>query len=71
VPGVYEGFLIDKMPFGAAMNKVLTIKTGQTRVQRYGKLLLEKIETGQIDRSSIITHRLPLEEAPARLQDFP
>ena len=69
VPGVYVG-LIDKMPFGAAMNKGLTIKSGQTHVQRYGKLLLEKIEQGQIDPSFIITHRLALEEAPAAYKTF-
>jgi threonine dehydrogenase-like Zn-dependent dehydrogenase len=69
VPGVYVG-LIDKMPFGAAVNKGLTIKTGQTHVQRYGKALLEKIEAGQIDPSFIITHRLPLEEAPAAYKTF-
>jgi threonine dehydrogenase-like Zn-dependent dehydrogenase len=62
--------MIDKMPFGAAMNKGLTIKTGQTHVQRYGKSLLEKIETGQIDPSFIIKHRLPLEEAPAAYKTF-
>jgi threonine dehydrogenase-like Zn-dependent dehydrogenase len=69
VPGVYVG-LIDKMPFGAAMNKGLTIKSGQTHVQRYGKLLLEKIEQGQIDPSFIITHRLALDEAPAAYKTF-
>src|ERR1700722_10272303 len=69
VPGVYVG-LIDKMPFGAAMNKGLTIKSGQTHVQRYGKFLLEKIEQGQIDPSFIITHRLTLEEAPAAYRTF-
>ena len=69
VPGVYVG-LIDKMPFGAAVNKCLTIKTGQTHVHRYGKALLEKIEGGQIDPSFIITHRLPLEEAPAAYKTF-
>jgi threonine dehydrogenase-like Zn-dependent dehydrogenase len=69
VPGVYIG-LIDKMPFGAAVNKGLTIKTGQTHVQRYGKALLEKIEGGQIDPSFIVTHRLPLEEAPAAYKAF-
>jgi threonine dehydrogenase-like Zn-dependent dehydrogenase len=69
VPGVYVG-LIDKMPFGAVVNKGLTIKTGQTHVQRYGKALLEKIERGQIDPSFIITHRLPLEEAPAAYKTF-
>ena len=52
------------------MNKGLTIKSGQTHVQRYGKLLLEKIEQAQIDPSFIITHRLPLEEAPAAYKTF-
>jgi threonine dehydrogenase-like Zn-dependent dehydrogenase len=69
VPGVYVG-MIDKMPFGAAMNKGLTIRTGQPHVQRYGKTLLEKIEAGRIDPSFIITHRLPLEEAPAAYKTF-
>jgi threonine dehydrogenase-like Zn-dependent dehydrogenase len=69
VPGVYVG-LIDKMPFGAVVNKGLTIKTGQTHVQRYGKSLLERIETGQIDPSFIITHRVALEEAPAAYKTF-
>jgi threonine dehydrogenase-like Zn-dependent dehydrogenase len=69
VPGVYVG-LIDKLPFGAVMNKGLTIKTGQTHVQRYTKPLLKRIEGGEIDPSFIITHRLPLEEAPAAYQTF-
>jgi threonine dehydrogenase-like Zn-dependent dehydrogenase len=69
VPGVYVG-LIDKLPFGAVMNKGLTIKTGQTHVQRYTKPLLKKIEGGEIDPSFIITHRLPLEEAPAAYKTF-
>jgi threonine dehydrogenase-like Zn-dependent dehydrogenase len=32
VPGVYGGFL-DKVPFGAVMNKGVTIKMGQTHMQ--------------------------------------
>jgi threonine dehydrogenase-like Zn-dependent dehydrogenase len=54
VSGVYVG-LLDKIPFGAAMNKGLTLKVGQTHVQRYTKLLLEKIEARVIDPSAIIT----------------
>jgi threonine dehydrogenase-like Zn-dependent dehydrogenase len=46
------------------MNKALTIKTGQTHVQRYFRPLLERIENGQIDPSFIVTHRLRLDEAP-------
>ena len=53
VPGVYGGFL-DKIPFGAAMNKGLTIRTGQTHVNRYALDLLRRIEEGQIDPSYII-----------------
>ena len=33
IPGVYGG-LADKFPVGALMEKGLTIKTGQTHVQR-------------------------------------
>jgi threonine dehydrogenase-like Zn-dependent dehydrogenase len=62
VPGVYGGFL-DKVPFGAAMNKGLTFKMGQTDVQKYMQPLLKLVEAGQIDLSEIITHRIPLSRA--------
>src|SRR5206468_787561 len=57
IPGVYGG-LLDKMPFGAAFNKGLTLRMGQTHVQRYMKPLLARIEKGEIDPSRLITHRL-------------
>jgi threonine dehydrogenase-like Zn-dependent dehydrogenase len=63
VPGVYGGFL-DKIPFGSVMNRSLTIKTGQTHVQRYMQPLLEHIQNGDIDPSVVITHRLALDDAP-------
>lgn len=69
IPGVYVGFL-DKIPFGALMHKGLTVKTGQTHVQRYTRPLLQKIESGQIDPSFIITHRLKLTDAPAAYKTF-
>ena len=69
IPGVYIG-LLDKIPFGALMNKGLTVKTGQTHVQRYLSPLLEKIESGDIDPSFVITHRVPLEEAPEAYEKF-
>ena len=63
--------LLDKFPFGAEMNNGLTIKTGQTHVQRYTAPLLKKIESGEIDPSFIvITHRLPLDDAPEAYQKF-
>jgi threonine dehydrogenase-like Zn-dependent dehydrogenase len=63
IPGVYGGF-VDKIPMGAAFNKGLTFRMGQTHMQRYLQPLLERIENGDIDPSFIITHQLPLEDAP-------
>lgn len=69
IPGVYGGIL-DKIPFGAVMNKGLTIKTGQTHVQRYMKPLLRRIEKGELDPTFIITHHMPLSEAPRAFEIF-
>jgi threonine dehydrogenase-like Zn-dependent dehydrogenase len=69
VPGVYIGML-DKVPFGALMNKGLTLKSGQTHVQRYMPLLLEKIQSGAIDPSFVITHTVALDAAPAMYKTF-
>jgi threonine dehydrogenase-like Zn-dependent dehydrogenase len=63
VIGVYGGF-IDKFPMGSVMNRSLTIRTGQTHVQRYLRPLLERIQKGEIDPSFVITHRMSLEDAP-------
>jgi len=69
VIGVYGGF-IDKFPMGAVMNRSLTIRTGQCHVQRYLRPLLERIQRGEIDPSFVITHRLPLSEAPRGFEMF-
>jgi threonine dehydrogenase-like Zn-dependent dehydrogenase len=69
VPGVYGGF-VDKIPMGAVVNKALTIKSGQTHVHRYLQPLLELIEKGDVDPSFVITHRVPLEEAPDAYKMF-
>jgi threonine dehydrogenase-like Zn-dependent dehydrogenase len=63
VPEVYCG-LLDKVPFGAAFGKGITMKMGQTNMHNYMKPLLERIENGQIDPSYIISHRITLEQAP-------
>lgn len=62
VPGVYGGYL-DKVPFGAAFAKGLTLKMGQTHVHRYLASLLNRIQKGEVDPSRIITHRLSLDQA--------
>jgi threonine dehydrogenase-like Zn-dependent dehydrogenase len=69
IPGVYIGFL-DKIPFGAVVNKGLTLKTGQTHVPRYSQKLLNKIEAGEIDPSFVITHRLTLDDGPEAYRTF-
>jgi threonine dehydrogenase-like Zn-dependent dehydrogenase len=69
VPGVYIGF-VDKIPFGAAMNKGLTFKMGQTHMQRYMEPLLNKVQAGEIDPSFVITHRVNLEDAPEMYKTF-
>lgn len=58
------GGLADKLPMGAAFNKGLTWRMGQTHVHRYLRPLLGRIVSGEIDPTFIITHRLGLEEAP-------
>jgi threonine dehydrogenase-like Zn-dependent dehydrogenase len=63
VIGVYGG-LVDKFPAGSWMNRSVTLRAGQAHVQRYMKPLLGRIERGEIDPTRVITHTLPLEQAP-------
>ncbi|MGK9232418.1 glutathione-dependent formaldehyde dehydrogenase [Inquilinus limosus] len=69
VPGVYGG-LLDKIPFGAAMNKGLTFRMGQTHVNRWTDDLLRRIQDGQIDPSFVITHTEPLSRGPELYKTF-
>ena len=48
----------------------LTIKAGQTHVPKYHRMLLEKVQKGEIDPSFVITHRLKLEDGPAAYKTF-
>jgi len=69
IPGVYGG-LVDKIPMGQVMNKGLTIRTGQTHVNRWTDDLLRRIEEGQIDPSFVITHTASLDEGPEMYKVF-
>src|ERR1043165_6120322 len=69
VPGAYGG-VADKIAFGAFMNKGLTMKTGQTHMQRYMKPLFEKIDQKVIDPSFVITHRVALKDAAEAYKTF-
>ena len=69
IPGVYGGF-VDKVPLGAAFNKGLTMKMGQTHVHRYLRPLLDRVQKGEIDPTFVITHRMKLDEAPQAYEIF-
>jgi threonine dehydrogenase-like Zn-dependent dehydrogenase len=69
VIGVYGGF-IDKFPMGAVVNRSLTIRSGQCHVHKYLPRLLAHIERGDIDPSFVITHRMPLHDAPRGFEMF-
>ena len=69
IMGVYGGFM-DKFPIGSLMNRSLTVKTGQCHVQRYLKPLLQRIRDGEIDPGFIVTHEMPLDEAPQGYELF-
>ncbi|MDQ8034586.1 MAG: glutathione-dependent formaldehyde dehydrogenase, partial [Bordetella sp.] len=69
VPGVYGG-MIDKIPFGASMNKGLTWRMGQSYVRRWTEELTQLIADGEIDPSFIITHEAPLAEGPELYKTF-
>jgi threonine dehydrogenase-like Zn-dependent dehydrogenase len=69
IPGVYGG-LIDKVPFGALMQKGLTVRTGQTHVNRWTDDLLRRIQEGEIDPSFVITHTVSLAQGPELYTTF-
>jgi threonine dehydrogenase-like Zn-dependent dehydrogenase len=69
VIGAYAGFC-NHFNIGAMMEKCLNIRSGQTPVHKYWKDLLQKVRQGQLDPSIVITHSLPLEEAPAAYRMF-
>lgn len=69
IAGVFGG-IVDKIPLGAAFNKGLTLKMGQTHVHRYVPELIERIVCGDIDPSFVITHEVSLERAPEMYKTF-
>ena len=69
IPGVYGGYL-DKVPIGAAFQKGLTFKMGQTHVPRFQEDLLRRIQEGDIDPAFVITHRAGLEQGPELYKTF-
>ena len=62
VTGVY-GANYNMFPLGAFFARNITLKMGQAPALHYMPELYKKIVDGEFDPTSIITHRLPLEEA--------
>jgi hypothetical protein len=69
IPGVYGGYL-DTVPFGAAFAKGLTLKMGQTHVHRYLPALTRLIQEHRVDPTTVISHRLSLDDAPEAYRMF-
>lgn len=69
MPGVYGGF-VDKFPLGAFMEKGLTLRTGQTHVQRYLRPLYDRILAGELDTTFLISHTMALEDGPEGYRKF-
>jgi threonine dehydrogenase-like Zn-dependent dehydrogenase len=69
IPGVYSG-LVDKFPLGVAFAKGLTFKMGQTHMQKYMGHCMELIVEGKIDTTSVISHRISLDDVPQAYDTF-
>ena len=52
------------------MNKNLTLRMGQCNTRRYMPHLLEHIREGRVDPSRVISHRMPLDQAPLAYEMF-
>jgi threonine dehydrogenase-like Zn-dependent dehydrogenase len=68
LPGVFVGGVPTMM--GAFVAKGLTMRTGQTHVQRYLEPLMKKIQDGEIDPGFLITHKIGLEDGPDAYKMF-
>jgi len=69
IPGVYGGFA-DKFPLGQMMEKGLTVKQGQTHVQKYTRKLLDMILENELDTTFLISHHASIEDAPEMYRNW-
>jgi threonine dehydrogenase-like Zn-dependent dehydrogenase len=69
IMGVY-GTNYDNFPLGQMLDKGLTVRTGQAPVHTRIDQLLEIVAKGDIVLDDIITHHLPLAEAPRAYDIF-
>jgi S-(hydroxymethyl)glutathione dehydrogenase / alcohol dehydrogenase len=69
IVGVY-GFPYDNFPLHQIFDKGIRIFTGQAPVHKYIDELEKMVEQGKITLNDIITHRMPLSEAPKAYELF-
>jgi threonine dehydrogenase-like Zn-dependent dehydrogenase len=66
--GVYG--VIDKFPLGVILSKGLTVRSALQYAQRYMEPMMEHVREGELDPTPLITHRMPLEDAPRGYEMF-
>lgn len=69
IVGVY-GYPYDNFPLHQIFDKGITIRAGQAPVHKYIEELERLVVAGKITLNDIITHRLPLSEAPKAYELF-
>jgi threonine dehydrogenase-like Zn-dependent dehydrogenase len=61
---------MDRFAIGAFMEKGLTMGAGQAPVQKYWPTLLRMVEEGKLTPQVVVTHHLPLTDAPYSYRIF-
>lgn len=69
VVGVY-GMPYDKFPLGQIFDKGVALYFGQAPVQKYMDELIDLVKNRKIKLDDIITHRLPIDQAPYAYEIF-
>lgn len=69
VVGVY-GSPYSNFPLGQIFDKGITMRFGQSTPQKDIDFLLDWVQQGKVRLDDIISHRLPLEEAPRGYEIF-
>jgi threonine dehydrogenase-like Zn-dependent dehydrogenase len=67
--GIYTG-LVNHFPTGSMIMKGLQIRSGPSPTQRFWKIALDKMKSGELDPTFIITNRIPLEKGPEFYKKF-
>jgi len=67
--GAYAG-LTNHFPIGALMEKGITMNGGQCPTQKYWPVCLEKIRSGEMDPTLVVTHKGTLADGPEFYKKF-